>query len=164
MEKPQAWGRNDKPPPQGDVLHVHRLKAEGQLTAVVLSDKMIGFNTHWDGRKTVRCCKPKFACGGCAQKWPGRWVGLIHCCTTDLTDQFIVEVTPSAGNTVYSEWEKKGSIRGAVIFLHRQRAHKRAPLVVHFKGYMEGLDALPKERCCEPTAVRLYAYAPSLTS
>jgi len=33
---------------------------------------------------------------------------------------------------------------------------------VHFKGFMEGVDALPKERSCEPTALRLYAFAASI--
>ncbi len=162
MEKPTAWGRNDRPPPLGDVMHVARVKADGQITVVCLSDKMIGFNTHWDGRKTVRCCKPKFTCQGCAQNWPGRWVGLLHCSTTELSDQFIIEVTPLAGEKIYKLWEEKGSLRGLIMFLHRQRAHKRAPLVVNFKGFIEGVSALPKERSCEPTALRLYAYAASV--
>lgn len=156
MESSQHWRRMDCPPPLGDVLHVHRLDGNEVLTCVILSDKMEGFLTHWSGRKTVRCRQPKGLCEGCGKGLATRWVGFLHCTSTELKGAFALELTPLAGHTIKDYLDEHGSIRGCVCVVTRQRKTKKAPLVINITGRMEGLDALPKARTCEPTALRLY--------
>jgi len=155
--KKSRYDRQDSPPPMGDVIHVTRVGVSARPSAVIVSEKIWGTYTHFDGR-TVRCLNKRGKCELCDRQVPRRWVGFIQWFDPTTGSLCALELTQKAGLQVQRLYEQFATLRGLRIEAARERATIKSPLVITFLGKYDGDVALPREKPIEPTLDRLWSF------
>jgi len=127
------WSRR---PPTGATLPstpIHRLGRGTSLTAIVLSDDVLGVNLHWMGRSVP--CTGDAHCPGCTAEKPSptRWEGYLGIWYPRTNGVAITPITAGAVSTLDTFRAQHGTLRGAEITCSRTGLKSNAPLNVSLK-------------------------------
>jgi len=130
------------PPPDGPVrpsVPIVRCGPGSQyrVRALVLSEEVHGFNTHYSGR-TVPCLDSTGECELCEQRRAIRWLGYVH--ATDpihRVKRFLLEFTPGVMPDIQRYVDQYRTLRGAWVELTRAKAHPTSRLVVNLVPFRE---------------------------
>lgn len=131
------------PPKSGDqpALRLTRTPSPGNLIAIVLSDDLIGCDTHfWSGR-TMPCEAPE--CAACREGVPFRWHGYLGCCDPQTRSLFIFEMTARSAEYFKDYRKGYGSLRGAKFRASRWKKTPNSRVVIEIKPSDVPPDSLP---------------------
>lgn len=162
MQNRKRTGQDDTPPGVKRSVNVRKVNATDQFAAVVCGHKIYGHWTHWIG-KTIPHIEPRERCSGCRSEKlaPLRWYGFLHCCDDQLKDEFFLEITDLAAQSIHEVigvkeeglWRVK---TGARLLIRRENYKKRAPILCDFLGMYEGEKPLPDRKNPSPTLSKLW--------
>ena len=133
------------PPRHGPELYIRRLKANQVIMLWVLSSKLWGTWTHWDGKKSMPCLADPRECHGCKAGWPERWKGFLHTWNTERRQEEFLELTPLAADHLLSQTSDLQTLRGLCFKFCRGKGDK-ARLRVEFVRKMEVNQTFPQEK------------------
>jgi hypothetical protein len=155
-ESKPKLSRADDPPGVIRCVPIIKIEPHDDVRAVILSDRIEGYYTHWDGRRTRPCTLDKDEKGTCAlHACPRRWKGFLACVLMRTGKIAFVELTTLAGQVVKREYGND-SLRGLMVQFRRERNAKKAPIQVDFIGRYEEAKPLPPAPSVEPTLLRLW--------
>lgn len=117
------FNRQDEPPPPGPNMTVRRIRALQRLQFVLLGQPW-GTWTHYNGRSTEPCLKPKKECPGCKRQLAHRWKCYIHVWNLQRqTDEFL-ELTPASRAQLDDQLPTGEPYRGQRIEVARGKGDK----------------------------------------
>lgn len=113
---------SSEPPPSDRPknLKLVRTPIKGNLTAMVLSDEILGCNTHFWGGRTVPCEAPN--CPACDDGSPTRWHGYLAIWLPNDNIKLLYEFTEGVADTLLQYRKANGTLRGCRIVASRARA------------------------------------------
>lgn len=136
------------PPPPGPEKWIERLKANDQVTVIVLSH-LWGVWYHWMGKGSSAHTDPQTECAGCLQKAPLKWHAYIHAYDYAGKKDFFLELTT---HTVERMREKSGidgtDFRGCR-FRFKRGDGKQARIWVEYLQRVVLDDTMPEGRSPE---------------
>jgi hypothetical protein len=119
------------PPPSVRKKEVIRHTSREWGLFVVLSSSAWGVDTHWDGRRTEECFKPKQKdCPGCKRGLPGRWKCYLHVTNGSKTWDGFLELTAAAWAMLEAQIPNKTSLRGLMIRLKKSSGGPKGRYIV----------------------------------
>jgi hypothetical protein len=147
--------RNDDPPDRNGELWVLRLKGNTKRTFTIVSTKLWGVRTHWNGKRTVPCFKPTDSCEGCKKCMPQRWKGYLHAFDGARRGYCFLELTPEAARQLLAQFPKGFNLRGQRIEVERTSSDQ-GRLHVNVLAPTPNLSILPPEMSPKDTLLNLW--------
>lgn len=108
-----------------------RTPATRALLAHVLSDRLIGCNTHFVGNRTIPCEKP--TCPSCQSGVSWRWHAYLAVILDATQETVIFETTAKASEAFVAYYERHGTCRGAHIKAQRVNGKHNGRVVIQCK-------------------------------
>ena len=152
----EAYARDDRPPKNGPSVQLLRVTSTELHTFVILSHTLVGYWTHWDGRRTTPCTKKSGECPGCNSKHPDRWKGYLHVWHAEGNVEAFLELTPAAAESVTTGCQDPADLRGERIQVQRSRGGPKGRLSVRFLQKRTDPADLPAQRIPLETLHRLW--------
>lgn len=113
----------DAPTLRPNVLYIERLDADDQQTFVVYGSKIWGFETHYNGHRTVPCWADGSCEGGCNEETK-RQNFLLQCYSQKKGKQVFVYLTPSAYTQLMEQKAPSTPLRGLTLRVRRTEKKK----------------------------------------
>lgn len=142
----------------GAVLHLVRVGKDDRLSLAVLSDRLLSVAAHFNlkANRTQRCWGAENGCSGCEHEMRTMWNGYLHVVHTRTGKQGILELTLLASNRFKDLFHGRETVRGETIFVYRERASVKSPVVVEGLGPVAPDFFLPPAKDPLPTLRRLW--------
>jgi len=115
------------------------------LTAYVLSDNLVGCNTHYVGNRTIPCETPN--CDSCNNSVPWRWHGYLAILIQATQEVAIFECTARAAETFAAYFQRYSTTRGALFKAQRLNGRANGRVLIQAKPADLAKVNLPK---CPP--------------
>jgi len=151
-----AFVRIDTPRNARHVIPILKIRRDDVKTFIVLSPRVWGHATHWDGKRSVRCTLNSGRCicqsGEVATRDKG------HVLVANGVGQTLgfLELTPLAWEALLLFSVNVDGLRGKAIKVFRQYQSMKGQLMIEDWGFYQGEGPLPKDRDPEPTLRRIY--------
>jgi hypothetical protein len=126
--------------PKPDILSP---KPGKTLDLVILSDRVLGVETHFVGGRTKPCCGDECSCIGCQQKLQTRWKGYLVVWIANGTPQAIAELTTEAFRRCPPFHSSKTSLRGRKLKLTRPAGKPNGRVKAEVGDFVLGWQNLP---------------------
>jgi len=158
--------RIDTPRNVTKVLPIVKVGANEVVVCIILSVRVWGYATHWNGSRTVRCTGQRPKCELCNNPaFSTRDKGLVLIANTQGQMRGFLELTPLAWKQVEGMASSVISgLRGKVIQVRRENSNKKGRLLVEYVTEYSGDIALPADRDPEPTLRRIHGLPDSETT
>lgn len=148
-------------PPTEDLTSWHRLiraPERGGLTAVILSDDLVGCPVHYARGRTRACERP--ACEWCADGLTPRWTGYLSILGIQSGRIDILEVTAAAAAPLIRARSTRGSLRGLRVDVSRRNNRHNGRIILTVSVHTDDYDSLPPP--CDVIAflTKLWSAAP----
>lgn len=157
MGEKSPFRRVHAPPKFKRVTEIVTISPTEPLEGVVVSTKVMGIMTHWDGKRTRPCLDTDGSggCPGCDAQQPSRYQGFLELRTKYGQKNVFVALTPGAADELE---ESHGSVllRGRTVRIWRERRSKRSPLRVMVLQEVPVKSNVPKETSLEETLRRIF--------
>ena len=150
--------RQDTPPKAGPSHEVVRCDPGCKVWVQVLSERIWGCWTHWDGNRSRECTGEDGGCFGHSQNWPTRWKGYLYAFDPTRKQCVFVEITPAAAEEILRLSPTNGNLRGMVLKMERRTNAKRSGILVELVAPMGDPDKLPKPEDPEPILRKLWGW------
>ena len=151
---------SDCPPPFRPTLTLVRLKAGEQMTFRILSERVFGLYTHWNGKKSSPCLKDPAECQGCKRGYSTRWKGFLHVLNVQTQRQLIFECTAFATSLFLDQVEDRRHLRGLRVLCERSRGADNGRLKMTLLPGTTSFIDLPVEVCPLATLEKLWGEKP----
>jgi len=112
------------------------------MIGYVLSDTLVGCNTHWVNNRTQPCEAPD--CDPCNSGIPWRWHGYLICSLERTQEVIIFEMTARASRAFAAYHERHGTTRGAHFKSERLNGRHNGRLLIQVKPADLAKIHLPK--------------------
>lgn len=124
----------NQPParPRTHSMRLIRTQPGKPIAGYLTCTDMVGCETHFWGGRTVPC--EGDACAACLQGIASRWHGYLSIWDPGAHGQLLVEVTEEAARQIQAYAKSNGSLRGAIIQLHRANYRRNSRLVADLKA------------------------------
>lgn len=155
--------RDDVVPRIGPEVPILRILGSATRTYEILSPRIQGFWSHWDGQKTVACVgELPEQCVNCLKKFPLRWKGFLNVWDFARSADAFLELTPYAATSIGNQLGKGESLRGMRLNIRRTSDATRAHLRVELLPAL-GIDTgRPQWREAEPYVRELWGCVPRI--
>jgi|SRR6516162_1833305 hypothetical protein len=138
--------RRDHPPARrGPHRKLVRILTAKPLRGVCLSRAVFGFDSHWDGSRSLPCTSNRGTCEGHKAGWPKRWKGILHIWIPQQQKSCFVEITPRADVQMVDQTVGLGTYRGLILEFTRTKGGKNGRLNVSVLGRAPNGEHLPPE-------------------
>jgi hypothetical protein len=134
------------PPPDDSGLYVPILspKARGSVTATIVSEHMIGVNTHFSRNRTEPCIGIDNGCEACKKGQSTRWKGYLGAWHGGFGRYVLAEITAAAARDVGGLLtDPNKSLRGMEIHLCRVGVKPNAPVKCEIRPGRMKSDQVP---------------------
>ena len=131
-------------------------KGQHELTIVFLSERIMGYWTHWNGVPTP--CRKTSGCPGCKAGLGQRWTGYAACYSITHKAECVVALSEGAVRQLAATIQQHGSLRGFNVSLKRKLPRANAPVHVTVNR-REPLDRCPAAFSVEDSLNRLWGIA-----
>jgi len=84
----------DRPPSNNKGLPLLRIKDPNVHLFTILSNRVFGVWTHWNGHQSIPCWKTDEPCRGCQKGLPARWKGYLYVMDHRAGGEGFLELTP----------------------------------------------------------------------
>lgn len=145
----------NEPPPAPKVVPLRKLAAAHVLEAVIVSPKFWGFETHWEGAKTLPHFEEEQLCHGCRQQMPRRWKGFLLLWCFMTKQKYWFEFTPGAARMMQAQRGGQ-SFRGCIVRVRRERPRDKAPMIAEVWLPDVPREGLPPDESPIPTLETLW--------
>lgn len=108
-----------------------RTPAAHPLVGHVLSEKLVGCNTHFVGNRTIPCEPPN--CDACDSGVPWRWHGYLAIVIEPTKEIAIFECTARAAECFAAYFQRYGTTRGAHFKAQRLNARSNGRVLIQAK-------------------------------
>lgn len=153
--------RDDVVPRIGPEVPIIRIMGSSPRTYEILSPRIEGFWSHWDGNKTVACVgETPQDCVNCLKRFPLRWKGFLNVWDFSRSCDAFLELTPFAAASIGNQLAKDQSLRGLRISIRRTSDSKRAHLRVELLPAIGADTGRPMHREAEPYVRELWGCTP----
>jgi hypothetical protein len=156
MGKNVQFSTDDEPNFRPRVTPIRKIGATDQVTVVILSPRIQGFNTHWDGDHTEPCLVGDSLCRLCLKKVPRKWTGFLHCFDETTREHCFIELTDFAWERLKKLAADYPSCRGLKVCFVRERKTIRSPVKATILGLEPAHRIQSPERRVEPTLRRIW--------
>jgi len=119
------------PDPRGNSLNLMRCPTMRPVQGIILSDGLIGTNTHYYKGRTIPCDSE--GCPACGEGWPWRW----HCWvplfspTTQVTVLF--EMTARCAEILAAHKQTYTTLRGTLLKAQRLNSSPNSKVMLHLQ-------------------------------
>ena len=137
---------------------VMRIPQRGWANIVCLSHDLVGFDTHYSGRRTS-ICLPQH-CKGCDTGAQIRWYGWFASAPKSLDRIDIIQVTAGAAGAFDQYFRKHRTLRGAIIDFQRIPPVINGRLYARMTTFDVAQDQLPKAPNVEKIIMHMMGVTP----
>jgi hypothetical protein len=148
----------EAPTPQGDgrEWRVLRVPPKGLAGLIVLSDELVGTDTHYFGGRTVPHAQEN--CQACAAGNQRRWHGYLAVWSPKHNTKWILEITDAAGDTVKKIKQKRPSLRSMSFAGQRVPVKPNGTLIVQLTDSDWAADGLPRAPDLRRMLMRMWGF------
>jgi len=118
-----------------------RIPPGREHSMIVLSPKVTGAWTHYDGRRSSICAGK--LCKKCEVLGPPRWYGYLCTLAPKTGNKHLVEFTPRCLDAIQEWVGEHGQLRGATLVLWREGSRANSPLAARVHEGVTAPDKLP---------------------
>lgn len=119
-----------------------RIPPGREHSMIVLSTKITGAWTHFNGRRSNICAGK--SCKMCETIGPPRWYGYVCTLAPKTGNKHLVEFTPRCLDPIQEWTAEHGQLRGAVLVLWREGTRINSPLAARCHESTMAMDKLPQ--------------------
>jgi len=150
--------RQDVPPRPGPEVEVIRVEKGPGVAVQIVSKKIWGVWTHWDGRRSRECTGEGLLCVGHSNNWPQRWKGYLHVWCPHRKQFCFLECTPAMAGEIIRLCGSDGNLRGMLLRASRHGNSIRAKVNVELTSSHNGGATLPEEQSPETVLRKLWGW------
>lgn len=137
---------NEIPPCEGVFIPILSPKPGAPIRGFLLSDELVGVNTHFYMDRTVPCKEPESKCIGCQYGLHKRWKCYLGCWSKEMTRLVLVELTRKALEESLNIPKARTIFRrGLEIIVQRRGTKNNAPLLFELNANRNPGCELPKQ-------------------
>jgi hypothetical protein len=128
----------------GRFLPLYYPGPNGLTLAVILSDWIFAWSTHWcQGRTTPHVVEPPEACEGCRHGQRPRWTGYVHALSHPTGTHVLYQISGEAYLSCPQLAQQDGSLRGVLLELRRTGQGRQGRQVARLLSYAAPPDLPP---------------------
>lgn len=152
---------DDNVPGRGPGLWVKRMEGAESKTFVIYSSSIRGIWTHWNA--SADRSEPHYEenCTPCKHEIPKRWKGYLHCFCPEEKRQLILELTPTAAESLKAQVDDPDQLRGTLMRVKRSAA-SNGRLQITILERVQALNTLPKEKDPRRDVLLLWGLKPDV--
>jgi hypothetical protein len=142
-------------PPDDDCVCPYRIRrtpTSGYLQGIVLSDDLLGCNTHFFRGRTMPCEAPN--CLPCTEGVPWRYHSYLASVQYDTNVAFLLELTAQASDSFLTYRKTHGTLRGCLFRAQRATPRPNGRVVIQTKPADLSSRVLPDE----PNLIKLLCH------
>lgn len=131
-------------PPEDDCCCPYRIRRTpcgGYLQGIVLSDDLLGCNTHFYRGRTMPCEAPN--CSACIEGVAWRYHSYLACVQYDTNVAFVLELTAQASDSFLTYKKTHGTLRGCLFRAQRATPRPNGRVLIQTKPADLSSRALP---------------------
>jgi len=123
---------------------------------LVLSRVPYGQWIHWWGRRSHECVKDKAFCQKCADSWPDKWKGYLHCLTDCGRTECFLELTKTAIEAIEAKMIDGQGWRGMRVRISRTSGGAKGRYLIDLLEARADPEKIPQPR--DPVDVLRYLW------
>jgi len=114
--------------PRGDSLPLIRCPANRGITGIILSDDLLGTETHYYHGRTLPCDRSN--CPACSDGFPWRWHAYLSLYSSSTHRVYLLELTARAVEPLVQYRETYGTLRGCEIAAKRATTSPNSRVII----------------------------------